>query len=82
MATSSKLTVSKYEITIVTRQTDKDDKLTFHVGETEKIEGNDLLQLVCQFVMAITRIQRKEAEQKLRDTIATLKPVRDDDIPF
>lgn len=44
----------------------------------EKVEADDLLQLVSQFNMMVLTIQRQEHEQKVRD----IKSKFDDDIPF
>lgn len=44
----------------------------------EKIESDDLLQLVSQFNMMLLTIQRQEYEQKLRD----INQMKDNDIPF
>lgn len=54
---------------------DLDTKRSFAL---EKIEADDLLQLVSQFNMMVLTIQRQESEQLLRN-ISSLK---DDDIPF
>lgn len=77
-----KVTPKEFELTLVWREMHNPDPKAFgYAKDIHKIEADDLVQLMTQFVLVIANVQRRLSDDKIQRAISGTRLV-DDDIPF
>lgn len=78
----AKLISKEFELTLVWREIHNQDPKAFgNAKDIHRIESDDLVQLMTQFVLVIANVQRRITEDKVQRALNGTRLV-DDDIPF